>query len=77
MKISVIVPDSKIIINGEPRIVTLPNDMPKGLHAIQWYAGDSGEGYGELELRDGNETKTDSTFDITPYIKAWENAGSE
>lgn len=74
MKISVIVPDSKIVINGEAKKVTLPSDTPATLHAIQWMAGDRQYGYGELEFMDHNEVHTDESFDITPYIRAWRNA---
>ena len=66
MRITVIVNDKLISINGETHICDFP--VPEGMRAIQFY-GD----HGEAEWLNANNTPVDLEF-MKPYIECWEAA---
>lgn len=68
MKISVIMDDRVVIVNGEPRKLESMIGS-KNVHAIQWY-GD----YGELEYKSSLiSNKYIEWEDVKPYYEAWKN----
>jgi len=69
MKLSVIVPDNKIVIDGEARTVDLSAPAALGIHAVQW---DGSRGH--LEAADpGTENTPLNKLDaVQEYIDLWE-----
>ncbi|HSK40923.1 MAG TPA: hypothetical protein VK943_14240, partial [Arenibaculum sp.] len=65
MRVSVIVPDRVIVLDGEPLVCELPASA--GKHALQWNGT-----VGHIEHDDGqNEILRDASA-VQPYIRAWE-----
>lgn len=64
MKVSILVPDNKVYVDGVALGVGM-NDMPSYVHAVQWYGA-----YGEVEFavdKEGRKLPNLRFTDITPF----------
>ena len=70
MKVSIVVPDSLVIIDGEMRTVSMAG-VEEGVHAVQWDGTRGDAEYGQPKRRNVPLT------DLTPYqvlLERWEAA---
>lgn len=70
MRMTVVVPDNLVLINGEPYTVENLADLcPQNLHALQWYTV-----YGEEEYRSLTNRVITDLADYVAVIDAWNAA---
>ncbi len=73
MRVSIVVDDNLVLIEGVPCVVDCSALIPEGIHAVQWHST-----FGEIEFATGVETgdrKPNERFtDMSPFqplIDAW------
>lgn len=68
MRLTVIIEDATVIVDGDARTVTLPTH-DANWHAIQWYGT-----HGTIEVKLGERIWLESDAALAPFVAAWEAA---
>lgn len=76
MRVTIIVDDNVVLVEGQPETVDCSALIPLSIHAVQWYSG-----FGEVEystdIQTGNREQNLKFTDISPFqplIDKWEVA---
>jgi hypothetical protein len=68
MRLTVIIEDATVIVDGDARTVTMPT-CDTNWTAIQWYGA-----HGTIEVKLGDRIWLESDATLAPFIAAWEAA---
>jgi len=68
MRLTVIIEDATVLVDGEARQVTMPSCDPNWT-AIQWYGAN-----GTIEVKAGDRIWLESDTALAPFVAAWEAA---
>lgn len=73
MRITIVVDDNVVMIEGQAETVDCSSLLPQDVHVIQWY-GTHGEVEYATDIQTGHRKGNDKITDITPYqylVDAW------
>lgn len=73
MRLTIVVDDNAVLVEGQPERVDCSSLLPQNIHAVQWY-GTFGEIEYATDLQTGDRKPNEKITDISPFqplIDAW------